>query len=233
MKVDDATYQLLNHGEIVSCELTPAGSNYTFLAKLNLGDSSGLAIYKPKDGEIPLWDFPSGTLYKRECAAYILSDILEWDFIPYTIIRDGPYGIGSVQQFIYHDTQKNYYTLDDSNAEELRTIACFDLVANNTDRKAGHMIVDNDGKVWGIDQGLTFHSDTKIRTVIWDFSDEPIPEHHLDNLETFRNNLSNPTGHIKDLLELLSDDEIIALSRRLDWVLAEKFYPGIPGRRRS
>ncbi|GIS82800.1 MAG: hypothetical protein CM1200mP15_14320 [Dehalococcoidia bacterium] len=80
MKVDDATYQLLNHGEIVSCELTPAGSNYTFLAKLNLGDSSGLAIYKPKDGEIPLWDFPSGTLYKRECAAYILSDILGWDF---------------------------------------------------------------------------------------------------------------------------------------------------------
>ena len=95
------------------------------------------------------------------------------------------------------------------------------------------MIVDNDGKVWGIDQGLTFHSDTKIRTVIWDFSDEPIPEHHLDKLETFRNNLSNPTGHIKDLLELLSDDEIIALDRRLDWVLAEKFYPGIPGRRRS
>lgn len=232
MKVDETTYQLLHHGEIVSCELTPAGSNYTFLSKIDLGQENGLAIYKPRDGEVPLWDFPSGTLYKRECAAYLLSDILGWDFIPYTIIRDGPYGVGSVQQFIYHDTQQNYYTLNESHADALRMIACFDLIANNTDRKASHMILDHNGKVWGIDQGLTFHADTKIRTVIWDFSDEPIPDEHLDTLKVFQKQLLEPSDKISSLLELLLPEEIQSLNKRLDWVLSERYYPGIPGRGR-
>ena len=232
MKVDETTYQLLHHGEIVSCELTPAGSNYTFLSKIDLGQENGLAIYKPRDGEVPLWDFPSGTLYKRECAAYLLSDILGWDFIPYTIIRDGPYGVGSVQQFIYHDTQQNYYTLNESHADALRMIACFDLIANNTDRKASHMILDHNGKVWGIDQGLTFHADTKIRTVIWDFSDEPIPDQHLDTLKVFQKQLLEPSDKISSLLELLLPEEIQSLNKRLDWVLSERYYPGIPGRGR-
>lgn len=233
MKVDENTYQLLHHGEIVSCELTPAGSNYTFLSKIDLGEENGLVIYKPRDGEVSLWDFPSGTLYKRECAAYLLSDILGWDFIPYTIIRDGPYGVGSVQQFIYHDTQQNYYTLNESHADTLRMIACFDLIANNTDRKAGHMILDHHGKVWGIDQGLTFNADTKIRTVIWDFSDEPIPDQHLDTLKVFQEQLLEPSDKIGSLLELLLPEEIHSLNKRLDWVLSERYYPGIPGRRRQ
>ena len=117
-----------------------------------------------------------GTLYKREYGAYLLSQVLGWNFIPLTIVRDGPYGIGSVQQYVDHDPRLNYYTLSDADAEELRMIACFDMVANNTDRKANHVLVDGDGKLWGIDQGLTFHSDTKIRTVIWDFGGEPIPK---------------------------------------------------------
>ncbi len=153
MSVDQSTLEFLSEGEFQSCELSPAGSNYTFLARLSLGERDGLAIYKPKDGEVPLWDFPSGTLYKREYAAYLLSEILGWDFIPLTIIRDGPYGIGSVQLFIEHDPRQNYYTLKEANADALRMIACYDMVANNTDRKAGHIITDETSKLWGIDQG--------------------------------------------------------------------------------
>jgi hypothetical protein len=232
VNVDRSTYEFLCHAEMLSCELTPTGSNYTFLSKLRLGERTGLAIYKPRDGEVPLWDFPTGTLYKRECAAYLLSEILGWDFIPLTIIRDGPYGIGSVQQFIEHDPRKNYYTLNENNAGPLRMIACYDLVANNTDRKAGHIIEALDGKLWGIDQGLTFHAETKIRTVIWDFCGEPIPEPHLASLRTLCRRLVNPQGQVQELLDLLRPEEAVSLRQRLEWVLREGTYPGLPGRRR-
>jgi uncharacterized repeat protein (TIGR03843 family) len=232
VKVDQSTYEFLLNAEILSCELTPTGSNYTFLSKLSLGERTGLAIYKPRDGEVPLWDFPPGTLYKRECAAYLLSEILGWDFIPLTIIRDGPYGIGSVQQFVEHDPKQNYYTLNETNPDQLRMIACYDLVANNTDRKAGHIIEGLDGKLWGIDQGLTFHAETKIRTVIWDFCGEPIPEQHLESLSNFCQQLVDPTGRVQELLDLLRPEEIVGLHARLEWVLREKAYPGLPGRRR-
>lgn len=232
MNADRSTYEFLLNAEILSCELTPTGSNYTFLSKLRLGDRTGQAIYKPRDGEVPLWDFPTGTLYKRECAAYLLSDILGWNFIPLTIIRDGPYGIGSVQQFIEHDPRQNYYTLNQANADTLRLIACYDLVANNTDRKAGHIIEGLDGKLWGIDQGLTFHAETKIRTVIWDFCGEPIPEPHLAALRELGQRLVNPQGQVQELLDLLRPEEVVSLHHRLEWVLREGAYPGLTGRRR-
>jgi uncharacterized repeat protein (TIGR03843 family) len=229
---DQSTLEFLQQGEIISCELTPAGSNYTFLARLRQGGRTGLAIYKPKNGEVPLWDFPTGTLYKREYAAYLLSEILGWNFIPLTIIRDGPYGIGSVQQFVEHDPRQNYYALTEANAQELRMIACFDLVANNTDRKAAHILVDKSGKLWGIDQGLTFHADTKIRTVIWDFCGEPVPRQHLADLYKLCQQLLNPQGRLKELVELLLPEEVQALRQRIEWVLSEGVYPGSPGRRR-
>ena len=232
MSFDQSTYDFLIQGEFLSCELTPAGSNYTFLSKIRHGDRTGLAIYKPRDGEVPLWDFPSGTLYKRECAAYLLSEILGWDFIPLTVIREGPYGIGSVQQFIEHDPRENYYTLNEANADALRLIACYDLVANNTDRKAGHIIMDHQGKLWGIDQGLTFHADTKIRTCIWDFCGEPIPEEHLSCLARFAHQLAAPAERLRELLGLLLPEEVTSLHQRLDWVLRERIYPGSRPRRR-
>ncbi len=232
MSFDRSTYDFLTRGEFLSCELTPAGSNYTFLSKIRYGDHTGLAIYKPRDGEVPLWDFPSGTLYKREYAAYLLSEILGWDFIPLTVIRDGPYGIGSVQQFIEHDPRENYYTLNEGNADALRCIACYDLVANNTDRKAGHIIMDHQGKLWGIDQGLTFHADTKIRTCIWDFCGEPIPQEHLSRLAGFANELAAPGERLRELLALLRPEEVTSLHHRLGWVLRERVYPGSRPRRR-
>ena len=238
MNVDPAAIDVLKHGEFVSCQLTPAGSNYTFLAQVHLGDHTCPAIYKPRDGEAPLWDFPSGTLYKREYAAYLLSEVLGWNFIPFTTIREGPYGIGSVQHYVEHDPRQNYYTLsrDVSNhagrSNELRTIACFDLVANSTDRKANHLIVSADGKLWSIDHGLTFHADTKIRTVIWDFSGEPIPKHLLASLADLAAQLENPQGQLQELLEQLRPEEVVGLKERVDWVLGDRVYPGSPGRRR-
>ena len=233
MDLTDTQLTLLEQGEIVSCDLTPAGSNYTFLIELRLDQDYGYAIYKPRKGEIPLWDFPSGTLYKRECAAYLLSEILGWDFIPHTLIREGPHGIGSVQHYVEHDPKENYYTLDASAAEQLKQVACFDLVANNTDRKAAHVLKDPNGKLWGIDQGLTFHADTKIRTVIWDFAGDPIPDHLLETLLDFMKSLESPNGRVADLLELLLPEEITSLYRRLEWVLGDGSFPGLPGRRRG
>ena len=232
MESDQTSADVLNHGEFLTCELTPLGSNYTFVASLQLDGQSCQAIYKPRDGEVPLWDFPRGTLYKREYGAYLLSEVLGWNFIPRTIVRDGPYGIGSVQQYVDHDPKLNYYTLSEGDAEELRMICCFDLVANNTDRKANHVLVDPRGKLWGIDQGLTFHADTKIRTVIWDFGGEPIPEVYLRSLTKLAAAFVNPTGNFKELLDLLLPEEVIAFQKRVQWVLSERAYPGLPGRRR-
>lgn len=236
LTTEPTTTEIIRHGEIVSYQLAPLGSNYTFLVKINLEGSERLAIYKPRDGEAPLWDFPSGTLYKRERAAYLLSQVLGWDIVPFTIIRDGPHGVGSVQQFIQHDPRQNYYTLEDGCADQLRVIACFDLVANSTDRKANHLLIGDGGKLWSIDHGLTFHSDMKVRTVIWDFCSEPIPAHLLGSLTQLRERLDLPIDTIptllKELLTLLPQDEVDALKRRLDWVLEERIYPGLPGRNR-
>ena len=232
MSLDQNTHLLLRHGEISTPKLSPWGSNYTFLVEVANGSRQCKAIYKPRDGEAPLWDFPSGTLYKRELAAYLLSQILGWDFIPFTLIRDGPYGIGSVQLYVEHDPAIHYFTLKDSHADALRVISCFDLVANNTDRKAGHCIQGSEGKIWGIDHGLTFHSDTKIRTVIWDFAGEPIPEHLANVLPGLLEQLEHPTGQVEELVQLLHPGEADALKDRIEWVLEAREYPGAAVRRR-
>ena len=230
------TTDIIRHGEIVSYQLAPLGSNYTFVVNIEMDGNESHAIYKPREGEAPLWDFPSGTLYIREYAAYLLSEILGWNIVPFTIIRDGPYGIGSVQEYVDHDPKQNYYTLEDGCADQLRVIACFDLVANSTDRKANHLLMGDGGKIWSIDHGLTFHSDMKVRTVIWDFCSEPIPEQLLDSLTSLRERLDLPVDAqpslLKELVDLLPQEEVDALKLRLDWVLEEKVFPGLPGRNR-
>ena len=239
MTSDVTVQDVLRQGDILSCQLTRLGSNYTFVVNVGLDGVEALGIYKPRDGEAPLWDFPNGTLYKREYAAYLLSEILEWDLIPFTLIREGPYGIGSVQEFIDHDPRENYYTLGGEYAEQLRVVCCFDLVANSTDRKPNHLLTGTDGKLWSIDHGLTFHSDVKIRTVIWDFGGEAIPEPLLNSLAELQARLKGPRKsmpkRLRELLELLTPPEVEALKGRLDWVLTERTYPGLsrPRRRRG
>jgi len=231
VQAEQSGLDFLLKAEFVAGQLTPAGSNYTFLVKLCLGERTGVAIYKPRDGEAPLWDFPRGTLYKREYASYLLSQILGWHFIPATVIREGPHGIGTVQEYIEHDPKVNYHSLTAAEAPALQMVACFDLVANNTDRKSVHLLLSPDGKLWGIDHGLTFHADTKIRTVIWDFRGKLIPDHLLASLRALDASLGHPHPQLQEFLDLLQAEEVRALHRRLQWVLTEGVYPGVAGQR--
>ena len=232
MRSEEETLRLLQQGEIDSLELSPWGSNYTFLVTVRDDSGECKAVYKPRDGEVPLWDFPRGTLYIREYVAYLLSQILQWDFIPLTIIRDGPYGVGSLQLYMEHDPRINYFAIRESHCDALKTIACFDLVSNNTDRKASHCIQAPDGKIWGIDHGLTFHSVVKVRTVIWDFGDQPIPQPLLNDLHALQKKLQNPAGQVQELVSLLDKEEVAALERRIEWLLEAREYPGLGRPRR-
>ena len=231
MQSQQETLQLLGQGEIDALELSPWGSNYTFLVKVRLDSTECRAVYKPMKGEIPLWDFPNGTLYKRECAAYLLSQALGWDFVPLTVIRDGPHGVGSLQFFVDHDPRVNYFTIRESDPDTLRMISCFDLVANNADRKAAHCIQGPDRKIWGIDHGLTFHPVIKVRTVIWDFGGEPIPDSLLEAASALLDQLENPGEMVSQLISLLDETEIAALAQRIGWLLEVREYPSIRRRR--
>ncbi len=218
--------RLLRDGEVVSCILTPVGSNYTFLAKLRDDDGEEMrAIYKPMKGEIPLWDFESGTLYKREYAAYLFSQILGWEFVPETVIREGPYGVGSMQRFVEHEPGVTYRELRESNRGDLKRIACFDIIANNADRKAVHCIKGLDGRVWGIDHGLTFNAAFTLRTVIWDFWGEELEPETLGAMEGFLEEVSAPQGPVKELAELLQPEEMEALAQRTGWLAKAGAFP--------
>jgi uncharacterized repeat protein (TIGR03843 family) len=174
--------KLLRHGQIVECKLVPWGSNYTFavvLREQGAGEAEDkVGIYKPRAGEAPLWDFPDGTLYQREYAAWLVSQALGWDFIPETVIRDGPHGIGTVQRYVEPEEDAHYFKLrhDATHRDEFQKMALFDLVANNADRKAGHCFRGaEEVRIWGIDHGLTFNVQPKLRTIIWEFVGEEIP----------------------------------------------------------
>jgi uncharacterized repeat protein (TIGR03843 family) len=177
MPADDLAARVLHDGELEVLGRMPWSSNATYLCEVRCGAEVVRAIYKPRRGERPLWDFPSG-LDHREVAAYELSEALGWDLVPPTILRDGPLGMGSVQLFIDADFEQHYFTLyeDEQYHDQLRAMCAFDLVGNNTDRKSGHCLLGLDGRIRGIDHGLMFHHEFKLRTVIWEFGGEPIPE---------------------------------------------------------
>ena len=168
--------EFLSHGAISIKGRMAAASNITLLAELTLDGTTELAIYKPERGERPLWDFPPG-LYKREVAAYRLSEALGWGLVPLTILREGPHGMGSFQLFIHADFEQHYFSLLErpEHRERLMQICLFDLMANNADRKGSHCLLGADDLIYAIDNGLTFHAEPKLRTVIWDFAGEPIP----------------------------------------------------------
>jgi uncharacterized repeat protein (TIGR03843 family) len=162
----------------------PWSSNATFLVELALDGATTLAVYKPGRGERPLWDFPPG-LYRREVAAFLLSEALGWGIVPLTVIRDGPYGEGSFQLFVHADFEQHFFTLveHDAHHDRLRRICLFDLLSNNADRKSGHCLLGPEGAVYAIDNGLTFHVEPKLRTVIWSFGGEPVPDEMLRGVQ--------------------------------------------------
>ena len=206
------------------------GSNYTFLVNIVRNGIRLLAIYKPRRGERPLWDFPDGTLCNRETAAYLTSKVLRWNFVPPTLLRAGTRGLGSVQLFIDHDPEEHYYTFEAPGLlPQLERMAVFDTVANNADRKGGHCIVDEDGQLWGIDHGLTFNASEKLRTVIWDFAGLPIPEAILADLRLLCARLGDADdAYTRAMSELLSPIEMRMLEYRVDRLLADRLFP-LPG----
>jgi hypothetical protein len=193
-------------------------SNYTFLVELcaDAGDGPGvLAVYKPAQGESPLWDFPTGTLYRREVAAYLLARHLGWPRVPPTVVRDdAPHGVGALQLYVEALPERHYLDAGGEPADTWVEVALFDVLTNNADRKSGHCLTDADGLVWVIDHGLTFHADPKLRTVIWDFAGEPVPPRLRADLERAAGSLAG--GELAACLErLISRRELAVLRRRL------------------
>ena len=205
----------------------PWGSNYTFMVWLSAGNNETCirAIYKPRDGEKPLRDFPHGSLYKREYSAYLISEELSWPKIPPTIIREGPYGIGSLQFYVDCDPRRTYFDMRDHHKEELIKFAVFDLLTNNGDRKAGHCMIDSASNLWSIDHGLTFHSSFKLRTVMLEYCGQPIPNNLLKDLKILATKFEK-NDDIKSILgQQISDLEIDALLRRLEGIIANPIFP--------
>jgi hypothetical protein len=197
-------------------------SNATFLVRATVDGVQLAAVYKPRRGERPLWDFPPGTLCEREVAAYEVSRALGWDLVPVTILRDGPLGDGAVQQFVDHDPEEHYFTLLAGREDRFRRFAAFDVVVNNADRKGGHCLHDEtNDRIVGIDHGLTFHVAWKLRTVIWDFAGERVEPELAGDVERLVRELDGgDPGALGDLLE---PDEIDALRERARALLRDGF----------
>jgi hypothetical protein len=216
----------LRQAEVRNCGLLSNGSNYVFLVKLVKAEMEVRAIYKPRQGEAPLWDFPDGTLYKREYAAFVVCEALEWRLVPPTVVRNGPYGVGSMQWFIDVATETSHQSqLKDT---VLKEVALFDYLVNNADRKLGHFLIDTEGRLWIVDHGLTFNAAPKLRTVLWDFAGQTIPDELLEKVRALRSELK-PHEQLRDtLLGLLNEPELKALDYRIEEILERPVfvYPG-------
>ena len=202
------------------------GSNYTFLVNIQHAEQKLKGVYKPTRGEQPLWDFPSDSLAGREVAAYLLSQELDWNLVPPTVYRaEGPAGSGSLQLHVEHDPEYHYFNFSDEHRQKLRIVALFDILMNNADRKGGHVLVDPEDHIWLIDHGICFHHQYKLRTVIWDFVGEPLPEELCADLNDFLPKLSDGSDFAKKLEEYLLEHEIRALAARAELLLEEGVFP--------
>ena len=218
--------EILLHGKIDLQGQFVLGSNYTFLVELEHKDISIKAVYKPSEGEIPLWDFPAETLAARETAAYLISEALEWGFVPPTVMRDkGPFGKGSIQFYIPHNPELNYFSFDKKTRDRLEPAAVFDLVINNADRKGSHIILDENQHIWLIDHGLCFHPASKLRTVIWDFSGQPITRELVIQLEFLAKKLDTDKEFTEKLSNFLNQEEVSAIKRRILFIINHPVFP--------
>jgi hypothetical protein len=216
------------------CALEPLGfissaSNGTMLCTLGPPVDNRYAIYKPEAHERPLWDFP-GALYLREVAAYEVSEFLGWGIVPPTVERDGPRGVGSVQLFVPHDPAQHYFELveDPTWEQQLTRIAVFDMVTNNADRKGGHVLLAaHEPRLYGIDNGLTFHQQPKLRTVVWDQSHVPFDPTWQADLRRLRDCLRQDGPFRRRLHELLAVTEVRVLAERADQVSRMRHIPDV------
>ena len=204
------------------------GSNYTFLVAIQHEGSEYPAVYKPMRGEQPLWDFPEYTLAGREVAAYLVSEWLGFQIVPFTTLReDGPFGAGSLQQYIEYDPEYHYFSFSEEDRQLLKPVVLFDLLCNNADRKGSHVFFEKDThKLYAIDHGICFHQESKLRTVLWDFSGQRIPEELL-------NSLSDIKSLFPALEPYLTRQELSALSERAESILKRRVFPRQPRDRRA
>lgn len=264
----DPRLHLLAHGRLEVHDRLPDASNTSVRATVRLGTRAVSCVYKPVSGERPLWDFPDGTLARRETAAYLLSRAAGWDVVPPTVLRDGPLGPGSVQCWlagrdgtdrdpdppepgaglvgvlpvrvlppgwrpvlVAEDPDGGTVALAHSGDGALRRLTVFDVVANNADRKGGHVLRDGDGPVLGIDHGLTFHAEDKLRTVLWGFAGEPLTATDRRPLERVVAGLADGRALRERLSPLLSSAELDRTRSRAGTLLAAGRFP-LPPRER-
>ena len=204
------------------------GSNYTFLVDVNYQNATYPAVYKPTRGEQPLWDFPENTLAKREVAAYIVSEALGFHIVPFTTLRtEGPYGAGSLQQFIDYDSEYHYFNFSVEDKQLLKPVVLFDHLVNNADRKGGHVFFENDThKLFAIDHGICFHEEDKLRTVLWDFGGQKIPDDLLTRLTLSPYLLA-------ELEPYLNSHELSALCNRAELIQKRGIFSRQPRDRRA
>ncbi len=220
--------ELLRRADVQLLGRMPWSSNATYLVELCHDGQQARGVYKPGRGERPLWDFPGG-LYRRELAAYHLSEALGWGLVPPTVIRDGPLGEGSIQLFIEADFEQHYFSLHETRPDlhpQLQAICAFDLAANNTDRKSGHVLLGPGDHLWAIDNALCFSAEFKLRTAIWEFAGELVPDRLRDDLARLA------TGVPDQLAAVLETEEIEALRTRASAVADRGRFPVDPTGRR-
>ena len=213
--------EILLHGQIETVSRMPHSSNATFLVNVTCEDKEVRGIYKPLKGERPLWDFEPG-LHRNEVAAYRLSEAMGLGIVPPTVLRDGPFGEGSVQLFVDVDVQQHYFTIFEQREDlhdQLRAMCAFDIVTNNTDRKGGHCLIDAEDHIWAIDHGVCFSPDFKLRTVIWEFGGEELP----DNLRVVIEPLIETVP--LDVSALLNSEQVVALQERAQWICEGGAFP--------
>lgn len=213
------------------------GSNYTFLLEAEHALGSLQAVYKPTRGVRPLWDFASPSLARREVAAYLVSEALGWRLVPPTVFRkDAPLGPGSLQLYIEHDPEYHYFNFTPQDRQRLRPTALFDMLVNNADRKGSHILLDPEQHLWLIDHGICFHTENKLRTVIWDFAGEPIPPDLCSDLSRFIQQLDgtedDPAELAIELSKYLTTAEVAALKRRAERLVKSSHFPNPEADRR-
>jgi uncharacterized repeat protein (TIGR03843 family) len=251
-------------GELTVIGRIRSASNATFLCEAHLGERQAHCVYKPIAGEAPLWDFPEGTLAGRELGAYLVSDALGWNIVPYTIIRDGPAGRGMLQLWVdqpgdevgeelqagpdlidllpaghippgflpvlqAYDYAGDEVTLVHADDIRLRRMAVFDVLINNADRKGGHVLCGVDGKVYGVDHGVSLHVQDKLRTVLWGWAGKPVDDETLEAVARLRDQLRSRLG--EQLCEHITGREVDALHARTVALLDNPVMP-TPDRRR-
>ena len=194
-------------------------SNATLFAVARLSSQEVKVIYKPVAGERPLWDFPDGNLAQRERAAYLLSEALGLHIVPFTILREGPFGVGSVQEWIEMDEEFDVVAFASADSQELRKMVLLDAIINNTDRKYGHILVDSHGSVFGCDHGVTFHSDPKLRTVLWQWAGD---EFTTEEISVLKKSIEIAESILSDLI---TKEEIQALLQRSSEMIESGRFP--------